>query len=186
MSLARHGLPLLLAAALAPNANAQPDFRSAALRLQTELADPFSQVSAIHELRDGSIIVVDGIERIVTRVDRQLAAASPLGRQGAGPREYRGPVTVLAMPGDSAVIFDGGLTRLLYVRPDGQLGDFVSTAHLSSSANVGGMMSATRFVPSRVDARGNLYATAAAFVNSASGLVAFLPHRTLESSVCRS
>lgn len=166
------GLPLLLASAIASSAYAQPVVRNVALRLETELAEPFTQVSAIHELRDGSVIVVDGSERLVARVDRQLGASSRLGRNGAGPREYRGPVTVLALPGDSAVIFDGGLTRLLYVQPDGQLGHFTSTAHLSSDATHGGIISATRFVPSRVDERGNLYATGATFGNSASGLVA--------------
>jgi hypothetical protein len=54
----------------------------------------FSLLRSIRELSDGSVIVADPIEGTLQRIDHGLARATPLGRTGAGPGEYRQPDAV--------------------------------------------------------------------------------------------
>ena len=140
-----------------------------------EFAEPFSEIASIRELRDGRVIVVDTRERVLKLVDFGRTSASMIGHKGAGPGEYRAPLSVFPLPADSSVVFDGGRTGLLLLGPDGKPGDFVSTATLGTSE---GMV--TRFVPSRSDSSGRLYATGVPFRMTPNG-----PQHADSSSIVR-
>ena len=59
-----------------------------------EFAEPFSEIASIRELRDGRVIVVDTRERVLKLVDFGRTSASMIGHKGAGPGEYRAPLSV--------------------------------------------------------------------------------------------
>ena len=118
-----------------------------------ELAFEFSSIAGVRELPDGRVLVVDARERGIRLADFR-GAVVPVGRDGAGPGEYRAPIGIFPAPGDSSIVFDGGQTRLLYADAAGRLGRIQSTAGVGASSGA-----ITRFVPQHGDARGRLYAT---------------------------
>jgi hypothetical protein len=88
------------------------------------LAEPFSEVRSIRELRDGTLIVVDGKELTVQLVDVRAGEATPIGRTGDGPGEYRWPGELFTLPGDSTLLKDQAGGRFLIIGPDGKPGGF--------------------------------------------------------------
>lgn len=111
----------------------------------------FSLLRNVRELSDGSVLVADPLEGTLQRIDRAMARATPLGRTGAGPGEYRQPDAVWPLPADSSLLVDLGNNRLTVIHPNGQLGN---TRLLAEPANGGGL---TLLLPSGVDATGRLY-----------------------------
>jgi len=83
--------------------------------------EPISAISGLRELSDGSILVADGLEGRLLRVTPDLGTATPLGREGAGPREYRTPDALYALAGDSTLMVDLGNGRLSTLAPDGSI-----------------------------------------------------------------
>ncbi len=71
----------------------------------------FTHISSIRELSDGSMLVVDAKDRTLFALPSSTAPARSLGRQGAGPGEYRYPVMLAALRGDSTILVDGGNRR---------------------------------------------------------------------------
>ena len=110
----------LLAAAALPVAAQQPT-RTLAKPL-AEYGEPFSQIAAIRELKDGRLLVVDSRDKLVQLVDLTAKTATKVGREGSGPGEYGLPTQLFALPGDSSVIFDPLNQRYLMVHPDGKPG----------------------------------------------------------------
>ena len=113
---------ILLGGALVPTAlsalGAQPTPR----RLPpptSELTEPFSSVAGLRELSDGRTIILDSRERAVWITDRAFRTASKVGREGRGPGEYSRPVALVAMPGDTTWISDGGSRSTLVLAPNG-------------------------------------------------------------------
>jgi hypothetical protein len=82
-------------------------------------ADGFSTTPSIRELRDGSLIVVDAKDREVSLLSSSGTKVRVLGRRGAGPGEYRWPIAALPIPGDSTLIVDRELRRLIVLAPNG-------------------------------------------------------------------
>jgi hypothetical protein len=80
---------------------------------------PFSDISGLHELPDGRALVGDRRERGIQLVDFERGTASPVSREGSGPLEYRTPGRFFRWRGDSVVMYDPGLTRMLVVDPTG-------------------------------------------------------------------
>ena len=69
-------------------------------------------VGSVAIARGGDLIVVAEVRPIRVRVfDRSLRPLRQLGREGSGPGEYRRPV--VAANGDSAIVYDAGLGRVL-------------------------------------------------------------------------
>ena len=87
-----------------------------------EFGEPFSQIAAIRELKDGRLLVVDSRDKLVQLVNLTTNNASKVGREGSGPGEYGIPTQLFALPGDSSVIFDPLNQRYLMVHPDGKPG----------------------------------------------------------------
>ncbi|MGQ0703660.1 MAG: hypothetical protein ACT4PM_11065 [Gemmatimonadales bacterium] len=77
-----------------------------------ELAESFSAVSSIRELPDGRVLVVDGRDRAVFLANFASNAVTKVGREGAGPLEYRAP-GLLIPRGDSTWLLDLMLRRFL-------------------------------------------------------------------------
>ncbi len=87
-----------------------------------EFGEPFSQIAAVRELRDGRLLVVDSRDKIVQLVNFTANSATKVGREGSGPGEYGLPTQLFALPADSSVIFDPLNQRYLMVHPDGKAG----------------------------------------------------------------
>ena len=104
----------------APSARAQP--ASVLARPEAVFPSDFTSVTAVRELRDGRVIVLDYGAGLVHLVDARLSSVSPIGRHGQGPGEYRSPTRLFALRGDSTAVYDWGNTRLLVIRPDGSPG----------------------------------------------------------------
>ncbi len=87
-----------------------------------EYSEPFSQIAAVRELKDGRLLVVDSRDKLVQLVNFSANSATKVGREGSGPGEYGIPTQLFALPGDSSVIFDPLNQRYLMVHPDGKPG----------------------------------------------------------------
>src|SRR5687767_6620310 len=121
-----------------------------------EYAEPFTQINGIRELRDGRVVVSDLREKTVQIVDLKAGSAQKIGREGSGPGEYALPMRLLALPGDTSVVYDPLNRRFLVIGPDGKAGPFVSYEPEESAGGRGrGIGMGARYT----DARGRLYST---------------------------
>src|SRR5690606_12626678 len=114
----------------------------------------FSMIRPVRELSDGSVLVADPLEMTFQRLDRTLQRATPLGRTGPGPGEYKQPDSVWPLPADSSLLVDLGNNRLTVVAPDGRLGQARVLAEPSEGGNGPGL---TLYLPTATDARGRIY-----------------------------
>jgi hypothetical protein len=80
----------------------------------------FSNLVGVKELRDGQVIIVDGLEKLVLLLDPGLANGRPIGRIGSGPQEYQAPSRLFSLVGDSSAVRDQRNRRLLVLGPDGE------------------------------------------------------------------
>jgi hypothetical protein len=108
----------------------------------------FTRITGFYELRDGRVLVSDrGEERLVV-ADFTTGRATPVGRKGSGPGEYRLPSRIIAWTGDSLLLNDGGNNRLSVIGPDLRIAR-------SFSLNIPDVP--TTLAPRAVDARGRMY-----------------------------
>src|ERR1700742_4585977 len=70
-----------------------------------EFPEPFSAVSGVRELIGGELILVDGSDHRIWRINFARRERRPLGQQGTGPFDYLSPVTLAAV-GRQSVIGD--------------------------------------------------------------------------------
>jgi hypothetical protein len=91
-------------------------------RADVEYPEPFTTITDLRELRDGRVIVTDARDGTVQLLDLTARRATPIGRRGAGPREWGRPGTLLAMPADTTLMLDFMNRRLLVIHPDGTPG----------------------------------------------------------------
>jgi len=141
---------LLPAAPLAAQRAPAAPFTLTLARPDAEYAEPYTNVGAVRELRDGRVVVADRVEKVVHLVDLAKGTAKRVGAEGGGPNEYRMPMSALAMPGDSTLIFDAGNMRYLVVSPTGEVARSFNPAEA-----LGGAMGALN--ARGVDGEGNLY-----------------------------
>jgi len=75
----------------------------------------FQQVAAIRELADGRVLVLDrfNTEAPLILVDFTARTATTIGRFGSGPGEYRRPMSLVPLGGDSSLVTDDALRRWL-------------------------------------------------------------------------
>lgn len=128
-----------------------------------EIEDPFSFVSGAVELKDGRLIVIDGLETQLFVVDFAKGTRTALGRQGSGPGEYRIPAGVFRIRGDTIWTLDAGQMRIAAFNPDltpGAAFPFLMFDQQSSSA-----LSAPFFN----DGRGRLYAASMVIQGARTG-----------------
>ena len=114
--------------------------------------EPFSSIRGFRALPDGKVLVSDGIEQTLQRIDLAAGRAETLGRSGAGPGEYRDPDLLLAVEDGRTILMDLGNGRLTLFDPAGRALDSYSMARGSP-----GQGTFTLVVPSASDARGRLY-----------------------------
>lgn len=112
--------------------------------------DGFSAISGLRELADGSLLVADGLENQLLHVAPDLDTATPIGREGAGPDEYRTPDALYALAGDSTLMVDLGNGRLATLAPDGTI---VRTHPIAG----GDGPAMTIMMPGAVDEDGDVY-----------------------------
>lgn len=111
-------LPALATSAAAQQAPAVRDLP----RPAREIEDPFSLVVGIRELSRGRAVVADGGDGEVALIDFASGERSALGRQGAGPGEYRSPSAVFRGRGDTVWVFDPAQQRMTVFLPDAKAG----------------------------------------------------------------
>lgn len=116
---------------------------------ETEFPEPFTTVSSLRELRDGRLLVSDRRDRTVQLLDLSTGKAKPVGREGSGPGEYALPVGLLALPGDTTLLYDAINARLLLILPDGTPGSVLRLPEPFNPASRGG--------PRAADSRGRFY-----------------------------
>jgi len=100
---------LLMAQAVQTVTLSQPD---------AQFTEPFDQVTAIRELRDGRVVVSDLFAKTVSVVDLRTGSATAIGREGQGPGEYAFPGGLVALPGDTTLVVDPAQRRFLKIGPD--------------------------------------------------------------------
>lgn len=127
---------------------AAQEFRLIATNRATELPYEFTQVSKVSELRDGRVVVLDRLVGEVRLVDLGSGRTEVLGRAGDGPREYRAPLELIPLGGDSVGIYDDANVRILVITPAGTLAGFVSPWSMAEGTRLGGFVG---------DGRGFLY-----------------------------
>lgn len=113
-------------------------------------AEPFSQISGLRALSDGSLLVSDGLEGRLLKVSSDLSSARTIGREGAGPSEYRTPDVLYPMAADSTLMVDLGNGRTAVLSPSGQI---VRTSPMSS----GDGMQMQLMLPGAVDQAGRVF-----------------------------
>jgi hypothetical protein len=74
--------------------------------------ESFGLVQAVQELPDGRVLVADPVGGMLVALDLASGSMTTVGREGAGPGEWRQPDAVFALPGDSTLLVDLGNARL--------------------------------------------------------------------------
>ena len=146
--MAHSRLILLVAfAALATSADAQSLNRVELAEPQATFHEPFSRITGVRELTDGSLIVADRLEQAIRIVDLHAGTMADVGRVGGGPGEIQMPGGLFPLPGDSTLLLDFGNLRLSVIAPNGRIPH--STAMLTPEGSL--------INPTGVDARGRIY-----------------------------
>lgn len=83
-----------------------------------ELEDPYSLVAAVREVGRGLVVVADAMDGELTTANFATGERSPLGRQGAGPGEYRAPGALFRVRGDTIWAMDAAQQRITVFLPD--------------------------------------------------------------------
>lgn len=83
---------------------------------------PFTRIRGLQELRDGRVLVADQTENALWIVDLARGTREKIGREGAGPNEYRSPVELWPFRGDSLILEDLGNGRLSLYGPALRMG----------------------------------------------------------------
>ena len=146
-------------------------------RPQVEFAEPFTDVGSIRELSDGRVIVVDARELTLRLLDFRTGTATIIGRNGAGPGEYRWPTRLYALPGDSTLLQDAALGRLMIIGPDGKPGALYDPNMVETDS---GLARLRRFNLRFSDGRGYLYGEAQPIRIGAGGAMELADHSAIE------
>ena len=123
---------------------------------EVEFPEGFGLLSNVRELPDGRVLVADPLGQILAALDMEAGTMDMWGREGGGPREYRQPDAVHALPGDSTLLVDLGNARLTVIAPDGS---FVRTRPiaLGGTPTPGRGPGMQMAIPRVVDGSGRIY-----------------------------
>jgi len=110
-----------------------------------------SSVSGLFELPDGRVLVSDGIDETVLRIDLRTMKADTISRSGAGPGEYKGPDLLYGLPAGGVLLVDLGNARLSFF--DAAL-KYKESAPIMRGNPQTGM---TSVLPDAVDSQGRIY-----------------------------
>ncbi len=79
----------------------------------------FFDVATVRLRDDGALLVADAGNHRISAFDSDGIYLWSQGREGEGPEEYQGISTLLMLPGDSALVYDGRARRVTVLAPDG-------------------------------------------------------------------
>lgn len=113
--------------------------------------ESYSFIQRVREMPDGRLLWADPLGQVLVLGDLDAATADTVGRVGEGPREYRQPDAVWALPGDSTLLVDLGNGRLTVLDPELTFGE---TSPIGVGQPGAGMILA---LPEAVDRAGNVY-----------------------------
>lgn len=128
-----------------------------------EIDDPFSMVTGAVELKPGVVLAVDATEMQLVLVDFAKGSKTAVGRQGSGPGEYRAPMGIIRLSGDTIWVLDATQQRLVAFNPDLTPGTTIPLLTFDQST-----MTALA-APFVGDRKGQLYASAMAIQAGRSG-----------------
>ena len=111
---------LLIAASVTASVAAPGVSAQLSADMEVEFPEGFGLLSNVRELPDGKVLVADPLGQILAALDMDAGTMDMWGREGGGPREYRQPDAVHALPGDSTLLVDLGNGRLTVIAPDGR------------------------------------------------------------------
>lgn len=94
-----------------------------AVRPEAEFPVPFTRIRGLHELSDGRILVADQGEVAVYLLDFTTGERLKVGGEGSGPREYKMPVGLAELRGDSSLLSDLLNGRIAILGPDGEIAE---------------------------------------------------------------
>jgi len=112
----------------------------------------FSAISGFRELADGRVLVSDGIDETVLRIDLRTGKMDTLARSGSGPGEYKSPDLLFETPGGGTLLVDLGNARLSFY--DAALKYKESMPIARGEPGRGPMM---MVIPQGVDTQGRIY-----------------------------
>ncbi len=110
-----------------------------------------SSLSGLLELPDGRVLVTDGIDETLLRIDLRTMKADTISRAGAGPGEYKGPDLLYGLPAGGVLLVDLGNARLSFF--DAML-KYKESAPIARGEPATGL---TMVVPDGVDSEGRIY-----------------------------
>lgn len=137
--------PPALLAQVATTRLSKPDAR---------LNHEFSAISGFRELADGRVLVSDGIDETVLRIDLRTGKMDTLARSGSGPGEYKSPDLLFETPAGGTLLVDLGNARLSFY--DAAL-KYQESMPIAKGEPGRGMM---MIMPQAVDAQGRIYTQA--------------------------
>ena len=85
-----------------------------------EFPEGFTSLTAVRELPDGRVMLLERCESIVVLLDFTGRRFTQVARTGAGPGEYVRAAALWALPGDSSAIYDRANLRFLVIDPTGK------------------------------------------------------------------
>jgi hypothetical protein len=140
-------LPLLLSAsaltAQVPELKlARPD-----ARYDREL----SSITGLLELPDGQLLVSDGLDETLLRINLSTGKTDTVSRTGAGPGEYKGPDLLFGMPSGGFLLVELGNSRLSFFDAGFKYRESTPIARGTPGAGL------TMLIPDGVDASGRIY-----------------------------
>ena len=146
----RRWLFSLCSLAVTTSAVAQPEVKLA--KPAARLAHQFSVIGGVRELTDGRVLVADGIDNVVLRVDLATQKLDTIGRSGQGPGEYKAPDALFPLPSQATMVVDLGNARLSIFDGSGKYRESIPIAQGQP-----GQGAFSLIFPRAVDAAGRIY-----------------------------
>lgn len=146
----RRWLLALLVLAPAGTLTAQPEVKLT--KPAARLGHQFSIIGGVRELADGRVLVADGIDNVVLRVDLASQKLDTIGRSGQGPGEYKAPDALFPLPGQGTLVVDLGNARLSIFDGAGKYRESIPIAQGQP-----GQGAFSLIFPRAVDAAGRIY-----------------------------
>lgn len=145
---------LVAAAVLLGAAGPLPGQARVLAKAAARLNHQFSTISGLRELPDGRVLVADGIDDVVLRVDLASQKMDTIGRAGRGPGEYKSPDALFPLPGGATLLVDLGNARMAVIDGGGR---FKETFPIAQGQPGGRPGAVPLIFPRGTDGRGLIY-----------------------------
>jgi hypothetical protein len=88
----------------------------------------FTGIDGVRELSSGRLIAIDGRDKAIHFIEADLQAGRKIGRDGDGPGEFRLPMKIFGIGGDTSLVEDFARgARYLVITGDGKFGPLIAT-----------------------------------------------------------